>query len=457
MTACFPQESLSSERDVRDLVEEAANAAKNDLDEQSALKWAGGYEFPASFVDSDMAMLKAAALDFPKMVERRFKILAPDRLSAERVSRLRVDNPERDLMFDLAIGMKVIKPVCFVANGTAPRSPLRSNYVNVAPAVNKMLSELVKQKLALDAALRHIPDLHFCKAHWCTKKGKASGRPLGDMSNVGGTKLNTPETVDEATAYYGQICHPTIEDIAKMVHDFWSEAKERNPLLRWEDLRIWKMDLKGAYTLLSFRPKDVGLFSMLLTGDIVYLQIVGIFGWSGTPAAFQVVTRAMLWELRHALQSRTLMYVDDVIGVCFAADLEADLVKARHVCTDILGSGAVADDKTEEGTRLDIIGYTMCLETERVLISRKNFLTALHRFVSTDVGGRINLRQAQRLASLGTRYAKICRVMRPFCTALHRATRGRTDGFALFNQPEEAVTAKSHVSFGIEKPTIRDL
>ena len=56
-----------------------------------------------------MAMLKAAALDFPKMVERRFKILAPDRLSAERVSRLRVDNPKRDLMFDLAIGRKVFK------------------------------------------------------------------------------------------------------------------------------------------------------------------------------------------------------------------------------------------------------------------------------------------------------------------------------------------------------------
>jgi hypothetical protein len=56
-------------------------------------------------------------------------------------------------------------------------------------------------------------------------------------------------------------------------------------------------------------------------------------------------------------------------------------------------------------------GYTMCLETERVLISRKNFLTALHGFVSTDVGGRINLPQAQRLASLGTRYAKMCRVI----------------------------------------------
>jgi hypothetical protein len=93
------------------------------------------------------------------------------------------------------------------------------------------------------------------------------------------------------------------------------------------------MDLKGAYTLLSFRPEDAGLFGMLLTGDLVYLQIAGIFGWAGTPAAFQVVTRAISWELRHALQSSTLMYVDDIIGGCFAEDVEKDLAKTREICT----------------------------------------------------------------------------------------------------------------------------
>jgi hypothetical protein len=121
--------------------------------------------------------------------------------------------------------------------------------------------------------------------------------------------------------------------------------------------------------------------------------------------------------------------------------LEKDLTKARHVCTDLLGSGAVADDKTEKGTRLDIIGYTVCLETERVLISRKNFMTALHGFVRTDVSKRVNLRQMQRLASLGTRYGMIRRVMRPFHSALYRATWGRTDRFALFDIPNEAVIA----------------
>ena len=157
-------------------------------------------------------------------------------------------------------------------------------------------------------------------------------------------------------------------------------------------------DLKGAYTLLSFRPEDVGLFAMLLTEDVVYFQLAGIFGWSGTPAAFQVVTRAITWELRHALRSSTVMYVDDIIRVCFASDLESDLAITRRVCTDLLGSGAVADDKTEHGVRLDVIGYTLDLTQERVLIARKNFLTALHGFISTDVTQRLNLKAAQRLA-----------------------------------------------------------
>jgi hypothetical protein len=155
--------------------------------------------------------------------------------------------------------------------------------------------------------------------------------------------------------------------------------------------------------ILSFRPEDVGLFGLLLTWDLVYLQLAGIFGLSGTPAAFQVVTR----ELNHALESRTLMYVDDIVGVCFVDDVESDLKTARDICTAPLVSGAVADDKTEHGVRLDIIGYTVCLPTMRVLIARKNFLTALHGFNSTNVGKRINLRAAQRLASWGTMYAKI--------------------------------------------------
>ena len=51
------------------------------------------------------------------------------------------------------------------------------------------------------------------------------------------------------------------------------------------------------------------------------------------------------------------------------------------------------------------------------------------------------MRTAQRLASWSTRYGKICRVMRPFCSALYRLTWGRTDPHALFALSAEAVVA----------------
>ena len=63
-----------------------------------------------------------------------------------------------------------------------------------------------------------------------------------------------------------------------MICDFWARAIALAPTADWTLLRIWKMDLKGAYTLLSFRPEDAGLFAMMLTDSTVYLQIAGIFG-----------------------------------------------------------------------------------------------------------------------------------------------------------------------------------
>jgi hypothetical protein len=165
---------------------------------------------------------------------------------------------------------------------------------------------------------------------------------------VDGIKINDDDT---AADLYGKIRHPTIEDIALMIYEFWAEAKAKNPEVRWEVMRIWKMDFKGAYTLLLFRTEDVGL-----TDDMVYFQIAGIFGSSETPAAFQVVTRAITWELKHALRSRTVMYVDDIIGVCFEANLKGDLARTREICVDLLGLSSVVDDKTEHGTR-DRVNY----------------------------------------------------------------------------------------------------
>jgi hypothetical protein len=157
-------------------------------------------------LESDVKLLEASALDFEVMVRRRQHQLAPDRLSLERVSRLRTDNPQMMMMIDLAGGMRVHLPEGFEPNGSLPRTPLRDLYIEVSTAVNKMLAALIEQKLAfllpLEMAQRHVRRLHLCKAHWTNKKGKPSGRPLGDLSGVDGTPINTDDTAAAASAYY---------------------------------------------------------------------------------------------------------------------------------------------------------------------------------------------------------------------------------------------------------------
>ena len=111
------------------------------------------------------------------MVRERLGALSTDRLSAERAGRLRSDNPERTLLLDLVIGMKVDLPEGFKPNELGPPSRLRDAHTDVAPVVNKMFGSVMANRLAFvppfDLAKEHVPNLHLSKAHWC------SGAPVG--------------------------------------------------------------------------------------------------------------------------------------------------------------------------------------------------------------------------------------------------------------------------------------
>ena len=62
-----------------------------------------------------------------------------------------------------------------------------------------------------------------------------------------------------------------------------------------------------------------------LTDDLAMFFTCGLFGWTGTPAALQVVTRAIVWELGQVLRGRIKMYTDDLIGICLRSDLQSEM------------------------------------------------------------------------------------------------------------------------------------
>lgn len=163
----------------------------------------------------------------------------------------------------------------------------------------------------------------------------------------------------------------------------------------------------------------------LITDGLVIFNLCGQFGWTGTPAAFAVVTTALAHEFRLHLTGMVEMYVDDILGVCLKAHLEADMQRVATICNGLLGSAdrpAIAPKKTVFGRRLTVIGYDFDLNTMLVSISRKNVDKATFGFLSTVVDDptlKVSVRDVQRLASYGSRYSGICLDMGPYVRAIY--------------------------------------
>jgi hypothetical protein len=242
-----------------------------------------------------------------------------------------------------------------------------------------------------------------------------------------GTGLNSDKVRDECIEKWDKIDNPTLDSIAKMVWEYFEEAKAEDPTVKWDDLRLWKEDLKGAFTLLDFDPEGVPFLGTELEDGLVIFYLCVLFGWTGSPMAFQVINRALVWELSQpgVLKGRLKMYTDDMIGVTLAKHLTHDMDKAATVCRKLLGNTAIADQKTASGTRLTVLGWDIDLGQRLVTIAEKNALKAFHGYARTEVDGWIPRPVVEAYASWAERYGEVCLWMRPFRRILYNEVRGQ--------------------------------
>ena len=206
--------------------------------------------------------------------------------------------------------------------------------------------------------------------------------------------LNSPYTKARANEVFGTIVHPVIGDIPRMILAF--ETKYGYPP---EDIRIWKFDLRKAYTLLTYATEAVRCLGIELTDGNVMFFVAGVFGLTGMPMAFQVVTRAIVFEVSRLIHGLLTMYVDDGLGATHVSHLEQDQKLVFDFIERLLGSNAIEPSKTEVGSVLDFIGYEVNLRGRYVSVSRKNLLKALYAFQDVDltVGARIKVKKMQGL------------------------------------------------------------
>jgi hypothetical protein len=427
-----------------DLVIESVVNCDLNYGEKAAIEWGDGFKWKEEQIEADMKLFEQSGMNIGLMAANRLKGLKKNRLNPQRVDSLREDNPERQKLLGLCEGMVVPKPEGFIPNGATSTKGLHKVYKRVHTAVDRMLGDLHNQQLGFilrEPVARELIMHHRMLSKWAPKKGKKCGRNIADMSYGEGTSLNGKWAKNEAADMYGPIEHPTIEDVSCMILDFWDEIVGKVEGVGWDELVMWKMDLKGAYTLIDIRPEEVAMFAQELVDGLMYFHLCGVFGWSCTPAAFQVVTRAIVWEMKHKLKGKGIMYVDDILGICLRSQLQHDMDCTRRIVTDLMGPGSLAIEKEEHGTRLEIIGWLIDLDTCRLSIARKNLLKAFYGFFTLKLEEKTRLDELERIASYSERYSLVCKVMKPFQACFNRMIAAHWNGHDRFYWTEEAKLA----------------
>jgi len=410
---------------VKEIVVEAYKSTDNIFGVSDAIAWGEGFHWPGEVFSRDARRAEASGFNLAVMARLQQEQMSSNRLSSERISQwIDRDDPAFQTLMDLVGGMRLFTDDSFQPNNNPP--PMRKLYRQVSNAVNKGFLEAWEEELVFifpKEVMNRFGNIHYSPVHWTTKVGKESGRTLFDSSdNKHGCALNTDKVRDKVREFYGEINHPTINDIVIMILDYIDKTG-----YALEDLVLFKADLAKAFTLLSFRPENVHLLACELTDDLVMVYHSGLFGWTGTPFCFNPVTGAVERAINSRIKGVVKMYVDDVIGITHKNNLMNDKILCYEVCEGLLGNNAVAKHKWESGRRIDAIGWTIDLDTLRVTVARRNFMKTLYGFFTVNESEQVTVRELERLASWSSRYQLVLRHTRSLTTLLYAQVCGATN------------------------------
>ena len=404
------------------IIEEAWVTTRGVTGVEAAKLHGRDFVWPVNILQRDMLRLQQTGGYLPSCVQQVQAERLEKRLNTRRViEQVPHDDVDFETIFELAHdGLRVDVSDNFKPTNKPPA--LRKLYKEVAGAVNMAVVKLWEKELVLLLPTSYVEEsglvLHYSAAHWATKFEAVGGRYILDTSDEkSGCALNTPSATERIKMHYGEIRHPTIDDFVSLILqaiDEWGGDK----------LIMFKGDLKGAFSLLNFAPGDAYKVACALTDGVTMIYHAGLFGWTGTPYGFDVVTRVLRRAMRRVIKGKLDIYVDDFFGVSQIDDVDADSTACEQCAEALLGPDAIAHDKSKKGRRLDVIGYTIDIDESVVTIRRANFLKVLCGFLGTDVGKPQPVKHIQRLASWSSRYSGILRHMRPFTAGLYAEVAG---------------------------------
>jgi hypothetical protein len=309
-------------------------------------------------------------------------------------------------------------------------APLRDRYIKLHHTINKLLYKLYSDGTMV--LLRHqdamrISGLHLSPQHHADSKGKPEGRIIGDLSGqhdssftpLNGSAPDKDQLRAAIALKWGEIKHPTVDQLVKMV-------LTSADIHGWDNIILWKKDLKGAFNLLNYNPDYCKWFAFPLTDNIVVIHLAGLFGWIGMPHAFQVLTRMLQSLCRQLISGLCFWYVDDLMAVSPQALYVNDSELVDSHVQQLLGHGSIALAKSQHDRCLEFLGWDFNLDTRTITLCARNMNKLVHALFTFHPSDKISISHVQRLASLISRASILSRHMRPYTHTLHAITSGFT-------------------------------
>ena len=223
---------------------------------------------PPGFFDRDLADLRLGS-STSRLIEVRQRSWSPDHFNLERFNAVFADLPEpdRSRLFVIAtLGASIPLPEGFVRLSSPP--PLRPLAKNLGNCFLKHAVKLWEAKKVLVLPLRSLSTgdlqvLHFCPGHWTPKPEVPMGRFLLDATNAENPNnvLNQADAFSVAEDIYGKLRLPSIHTIITG----WVTYINENGSYQWSEMKIYKEDIKGAFSQVKINPESATLLAVLMS------------------------------------------------------------------------------------------------------------------------------------------------------------------------------------------------
>jgi hypothetical protein len=412
--------------------------------EAKAEKEAKDMEIDPLSLTKDSEELKADGSDLLTFIKKRMEVNKLTKLSGMSVKAvLPESDPEFNIAYNIAEdGVLITYDENFIRQSKPiPPRPLQER---IPTAILALIVKLYKNNQGLIFRWKDLsPEdrvlLHFSSLHWRGEYAKVLGRLLFDLSN---SDIEGCLALNEGTAKQDAIDRWSVVEL-ETIYQWIEQWLKYNKIHKctWKDCLIGTDDVKGAFPRLNFQPNSAVLVAATISIDennadnnLIYINTSGAMGWTGTPMAFEAVSRPLARLVQSKITCPLGRYVDDYNLYGKPEHIEVDKRVLQDSIKQYFGQDGIADEKDKLDSIGDLLAWNINLLRGEIRPKDKAIAKLTFILFMFDLNVAQPLKLWECIMSLTNYYAKGIRgaisFIKPFQTMVGLAHSGNKTAIA---------------------------